>query len=55
MKNQSAVSLGKLGGKARASKLTKEQRQAIARLGGLQKGINYKKLSTTKDIEVVNV
>jgi hypothetical protein len=34
-KHSGAVQLGKLGGKARSKKLTKEQRKKIARLGGL--------------------
>ena len=40
MKNPNAVSLGSLGGKARAKNLTKEQRQEISRKGGLKKGEN---------------
>lgn len=36
--NQYLSELGKKGGKKRAEKLTKEQRSAIARLGGLAKG-----------------
>lgn len=35
--------LGKKGGKRRASVLTPEQRKAIARLGGIAKGINAAK------------
>ncbi len=39
-KNQAAVALGRLGGKARASKLTDQEREEIARLGGLAKAAN---------------
>ena len=54
MKNPHAVALGKLGaskgGIARARLLTKKQRRAIARLGGLAKADNARrqraKLST---------
>ena len=35
MKNPNAQALGKLGGLARAKKLSKERRAAIAKLGGL--------------------
>jgi hypothetical protein len=35
MKNPHAQALGALGGKARASKLTPEQRKEIAKKGGL--------------------
>lgn len=42
MKNKAAVELGKLGGKARLTKMTKEERKEVARKGGLQKGINHK-------------
>lgn len=38
MKNESAVALGKLGGRARAERLSAEQRIAIARKGGLARG-----------------
>lgn len=34
-KHPGAVQLGKLGGKARNKKLSKQQRKEIARLGGL--------------------
>ncbi len=34
-KNPNAVAMGKLGGRARARKLTREERRAIARKGGL--------------------
>lgn len=34
MKNAAAVALGKLGGDARAKKLSKKKRKAIARAGG---------------------
>ncbi len=39
-KNQGAVALGRLGGKARASKLTDREREEIARLGGKAKAAN---------------
>lgn len=38
MKNQHAQSLGALGGKARASRLTKEQRREIAKKAGIASG-----------------
>jgi len=45
-KNPAAVSLGRLGGlkggKARAAKLTPEQRSAIARKGGLNRWASKK-------------
>jgi len=34
-KHLGAMQLGKLGGKARSKKLSKKQREEIARLGGL--------------------
>lgn len=34
--------MGKIGSRNRAKNLTPEQRQAIARMGGIQKGINHK-------------
>lgn len=37
MKSKAAQELGRAGGKARAKKLNKKQRQAIARKGGLAK------------------
>lgn len=43
-KNPSAVALGRIGGRiggpARAAKLTPERRQEIARMGGLKKKAN---------------
>jgi hypothetical protein len=39
-KNQAAVALGRLGGKARASKLSDQEREEIARLGGRAKAAN---------------
>lgn len=36
-KNPAAVSLGRKGGKARLTKMTAEERRAIARQGGLAK------------------
>jgi general stress protein YciG len=39
-KNPHAAALGKLGGKARAAKLTPERIQEIGRLGGLAKARN---------------
>lgn len=36
------ATLGRLGGRARAGKLTPAQRQAIARLGGLARWANEK-------------
>jgi len=47
MKNKAAQKLGALGGKARALKLTKEQRSEIARKAGIASG---KKRSATKSI-----
>ena len=38
IKNKAAQSLGKLGGLARAKKLTKEQLTAIGKKGGRPKG-----------------
>ena len=38
IKNKAAMQLGKLGGLARAKKLTKEQLTAIGRQGGRPKG-----------------
>jgi len=37
MKLAAAVQMGRRGGNARAKRLTKAERQAIARLGGLAK------------------
>jgi hypothetical protein len=34
-KNPNAVSMGRLGGLARAKKLSKDERRRIARMGGL--------------------
>ena len=42
-KNPNAQALGRLGGLARAKKLSKAKRQAIAKLGGLARQKNTKK------------
>jgi general stress protein YciG len=42
-KSNYASEFARKGGKARAKKLTKKQRQEIARLGGLEKAAKQKK------------
>ena len=42
-KDPAAVALGRKGGKARLTKLSKEERSAIARTGGLAGGVGRKK------------
>jgi hypothetical protein len=51
-KNPNAVALGKLGGKARAEKLSPEQRAEIARSAGLARNI---KLSAAKRSEIAKL
>jgi hypothetical protein len=47
-KNSAAVALGKRGGKARAQKLTPEERSESARKAGLAGGRGRKKLEESK-------
>jgi hypothetical protein len=51
-KNPNAVALGKLGGKARAKKLSSEQRAEIARNAGLARNV---KLSAAKRSEIAKL
>jgi len=51
-KNPNAVALGKLGGKARAEKLSPEKRSEIARKAGLARNI---KLSAAKRSQVAKL
>jgi len=51
-KNPNAVALGKLGGKARAEKLSPEQRTEIARKAGLARNV---KLSAAKRSQIAKL
>ncbi len=46
-KNPAAVAMGRLGGQARASALTKAQRSAIARKGGKARALKAAKTART--------
>lgn len=48
MKNASAVELGKLGGAARALKLSKRRRKQIAKNAAIERWKGHKKLSTSR-------
>lgn len=47
-RREMARALGRIGGAARARKLTKEQRREIARSGGLAPNAGLKKVSKTR-------
>lgn len=48
-KNPHAVALGRKGGKARLTKMTPEQRSAIASLGGKAAKLAFDKRNTVSD------